>query len=299
MNLEVVKGIATRFGGRALLKSQKHSPEILVGVGIVAVVAGAIMASRATLKLEKPTEEFKRGRDDIKDLKELGHGKYPDEASYAQDLTYVYGKYTVELVKLYAPAVGVGAAGLACILGAHGILRQRNAALAAAYTVLEKGYAEYRKRVVEEYGADKDEEFRRGVRTEAITEKGKEVTTKVRQSTGPVLPSPYARFFDEFSSEWSRTPEYNFSFLRAQQNMWNDRLRARGHVFLNEIYDALGIERSKEGAVVGWVLDKNGDNFIDFGLYDLDSESAHRFVNGLDRSILLDFNVDGLIYDKI
>ena len=91
-------------------------------------------------------------------------------------------------------------------------------------------------------------------------------------------------------------------FLRAQQQYANDKLIAQGHLFLNEVYDMLGLPRTKAGAIVGWVYDDNnavGDNFVDFGIYDVHRETARDFVNGYERSILLDFNVDGVIYDLI
>jgi hypothetical protein len=86
-------------------------------------------------------------------------------------------------------------------------------------------------------------------------------------------------------------------FIRSQQNYANDLLNARGHVFLNEVYDMLGIERTSAGAVVGWVRG-NGDNEIDFGVLN-DLHSGQRFINGDERSVLLDFNVDGVVYDLI
>jgi hypothetical protein len=85
-------------------------------------------------------------------------------------------------------------------------------------------------------------------------------------------------------------------FLQCQQNYFNQQLKARGHVFLNEIYDAIGLERSKAGTIVGWVTDGNGDGYIDFGMFE---DASRRFINGIEPSILLDFNVDGVIYDLI
>jgi hypothetical protein len=117
---------------------------------------------------------------------------------------------------------------------------------------------------------------------------------------GPDGASIYARFFDPTSTSWSKEPEYNLIFVQCQQNYANDLLRARGHVFLNEVYDMLGIPRSQAGAVVGWILsqDRTTDNYIDFGVFD-DEKNARDFVNGYEGSILLDFNVDGVIFDKI
>lgn len=111
--------------------------------------------------------------------------------------------------------------------------------------------------------------------------------------------SDYARFFDETCAPWEKDPEYNVCFLNQQQNFANDLLRRQGYLFLNDVYDMLGIARTKAGQVVGWVYDEKnpiGDNYVDFGLYDLRNA---RFVNGYEKSILLDFNVDGVILDKI
>ena len=90
-------------------------------------------------------------------------------------------------------------------------------------------------------------------------------------------------------------------FLRKQQEWANELLKSRGHVFLNEVYDMLGIPRTKSGQIVGWVYNSNdeySDNYIDFGVYDGGARSR-AFVNGYEKAILLDFNVDGVIYDLI
>jgi hypothetical protein len=114
----------------------------------------------------------------------------------------------------------------------------------------------------------------------------------------PDGPSIYGRFFDEFSTEYKKDADYNRVFLQAQQQMANNLLQSRGHLFLNEVYDALGFERTPGGSIVGWVIRKDGlrDNFVDFGLLKPGNE---RFINGGERAVFLDFNVDGIIYDKI
>ena len=90
----------------------------------------------------------------------------------------------------------------------------------------------------------------------------------------------------------------NLFFLKAQQTNANVQLTVRGHVFLNEVYDMLGLPRTAAGAIVGWVRG-NGDDVIDFGIWD-NNDINSDFVNGYNRSkILLDFNVDGVIYDII
>jgi hypothetical protein len=202
---------------------------------------------------------------------------------------------------LYAPAIACGALSIGALAGSHRVLTKRNLALTAAYSAVEKGFNDYRTRVVEEFGEDKDRELRYGTDTEKITTEGKDGKTKTKEVkiVGPNSASVYARFFDEYCKNWKRQPEYNLLFLQCQQNYANDLLQSRGHIFLNEVYDMIGIDRSKAGAVVGWVISKDGDNFVDFGIFDGDNPKARDFVNGREGSILLDFNVDGVIYDKI
>ena len=88
-------------------------------------------------------------------------------------------------------------------------------------------------------------------------------------------------------------------FLRTQQNYANDLLKARGHLFLNEVYSMLGIPHTSAGAIVWWTIGAGGDNYVDFGIFTRDSQVVREFVNGYERSILLDFNVDGVIWDMI
>ena len=297
VSLELLKNSGIKVAGRGMLLVKKHSPEILTTVGIVGVVASAVMASKATLKLEPVVEKIKNGKDEAKSFLEDEMFPEYDKDRHNKEVARVYVKGAVDLSKLYGPSITLGLSSIACIIGAHGIMRKRNVALAAAYKAVETSFSEYRKRVIAELGEEKEEDVYIGrQQVEIVDENGKKKkVTKV----DPNGISAYARFFDEYSDNWSKTPEYNLLFLKAQQNYANDLLHARGHVFLNEVYDMIGIPRSQAGQVVGWVISKDGDNFIDFGVYDFDNTGSHLFVNGHERSILLDFNVDGVIYDLI
>ena len=286
---------------------QKHSPEILAGVGVVGVVASTVMACKATMKLNNILEESKETRDKIKEVENnpAYEDKYtPEDAK--KDLTINYMQTSMKIAKLYAPAVLLGSASLGCLLASNDILRKRNAALSAAYMTVDKGFKEYRQRVAERFGEEVEKEIRYNIKAEEIettvvNEDGSEVTIKETVKTmDPNLYSDYARFFDEYNPNWQNDPEYNLMFLKSQQQYANDLLIARGRLFLNEVYDMLGMERSKAGQVVGWVYNEanpSGDNFVDFGIYDLHKERTRAFVNGLEPSILLDFNVDGNIWD--
>lgn len=287
---------------------KKHSPEILVAAGVVGVVTSAVLACRATTKLNDVLNDSKDQIDKIHGYVEE-HGfteKYTEEDS-KKDLTIVHTQTAVKVVKLYAPAVIIGVASLGCILSSHKILSKRNAAIAAAYTAIDKSFKEYRGRVVDRFGADLDKELRYNIKAQEIEEtvtdeKGKEktVTNTVNAMDASDI-SDYARFFDVGNENWTKDPEFNLMFLKHQQSQANDILKAKGHLFLNDVYEMIGIPKSQAGQAVGWIYDEKcpiGDNYVDFGIYN-DSEANRLFVNGQERSILLDFNVDGVIWDKL
>lgn len=300
MNFTTISNTVSRVGGRSLLVVQKHAPEILTTVGVLGMVASGVLASRATLKLEPIIARMEDESSSAKDNRENLAGY--SNLDYKKDTTAAYTRGVKDMVILYGPSVTLAAGSALCIVGAHGIMRRRNVALVAAYKVMEQGWSEYRKRVVEEFGEEKDREFKSGIKTVQVTDDATGKQT-VAHTFDPNAISRYAKFFDEGNVNWQKDPELNLFFLTSQQNYLNDLLRIRGHVTLNDVYDRIGIDRTKEGFVVGWVFDKSknsiGDNFIDFGIYTAGNDDARRFVNGDERSILLDFNVDGLIYDLI
>ena len=303
MNWKTFSGVVTSKIGREIFIAQKNSPALLFGAGVVGIVATAVLASRATLKLEPVLDETQKNVEIAKNLcEDESHPEYGVQ-DCQRDLVVLYIRAAVKIAKLYSPAIISGAAAIGFLAGSNRILTRRNAALTAAYATLDKAFRQYRTRVIEEYGPEKDFELRHGIVTEQITttgEDGKKSKEVVKRIGDPNSISVYARFFDETSRSWNRNPNYNLVFLKSQQNYLNDLLRARGHVFLNEAYDALGLERTSAGAVVGWMLssDGEGDNFIDFGMY-ADRPAVRDFINGNEPSILLDFNVDGMIWDKI
>lgn len=294
MNLTkfVPNGVTSNIG-RHILKTQKVSPTLLFAGGVVGVVATAVLASRATLRLDEVLDKMDHNLETANGLHDGEVPTYSD-ADYQRDKVIIYTQTTVAIAKLYAPAVIVGGLSIAALTGSHIMLTRRNAALTAAYAAIDKSFREYRKRVVEEFGEETDDRLRQ---TSAASERGKEVAL-ASDKKDPNSYSGYARFFDELNPNYQREPEFNFLFLRCQQNYANDLLRSRGHLFLNEVYQMLKIDHSRAGAVVGWVMG-NGDNYVDFGIFDGTKPKARDFVNGYEPAILLDFNVDGVIYDKI
>lgn len=282
---------------------RKYSPEILTGLGIVGFIGSTIMACKATAEVGEVLDEHKEEMNSIKDLQD--NYDY-EKKEIVKEKTNVFVRTSTKMVKLYAPAVGLGVFGTTCVLGGHGILRKRNAAISAAYAFLSNKFKDYRGQVKEELGEAKDREFYHGIKMEKITfeevnEDGKK--KKVTQEVAILDPtngmSKYAKVFNSDSTKWQSDRSYNRAFLMNMQQWFNDRLKTQGHVFLNEVYDALGIPRTKEGTVVGWVYQDDptyGDNYIDFGIYNLVNQDT---INGYSDEYFLDFNVDGLIWDLI
>lgn len=289
-------------------KAVKHSPEILMVGGIIGVVGASVLACRSTLKINEVVDKSKETIEVIHKTKEDETIEYTEDDA-KKDLTIVYTSTALDIAKLYAPAVILGGVSIGCILSAHNILRKRNIALAAAFTTATETFSRYRKEVVDRYGERVDYELRHGIKAEKINvtevdENGKEKTKKEVVDVIPEIDqySEYSRFYDDGCKEWSKDPEYNLMFLKAQQQYANDKLKAQGYLFLNDVYDQLGIPRSKAGQIVGWIYDPEnpqGDNYVDFGIYDVTKSNARDFVNGYERTILLDFNVDGNIWERM
>ena len=299
-------------------KIKKHSPEILVVAGVVGTVVSAVMACKATTKVSDILEKAKEDINSIHDCaanEEFVEEYTPEDVK--KDLTIVYVQTGIKLAKLYAPAVALGALSIGNILASNNILRKRNVALAAAYATVDKGFKEYRNHVVERFGEEVDRELKHGIKAKKIEkvivgEDGKE--KKVKETVSVVERdslSDYSFFFDESNPYWEKDGSYNRMFLLAQQQYANDKLRANGYLFLNDVLDELGIPRTKAGQVVGWVYNPNnpnGDNYVDFGIYETYRRDEEAFVKDkamherfgeevYERVVLLDFNVDGNILD--
>lgn len=296
---------------------QKKSPELLVAAGIAGVVVSAVMACRATIKAQEVAEEAKETIGEIHEAEERGvtkAGKSYSADDTRKDLATAYLQTGVKYAKLYAPAVIVGAASVSCILVSHKMMKQRMAAVAAALSATDKAFKDYRGRVMERFGEQVEKELRYNIKAQEIEqtvvdEKGKEKKVKetadvaAAEGWDPSQYSPYARIFDESHPQWTKDPEMNLYYLKARQSQATDMLRARGHLFLNEVYDMLGFPRTKAGAAVGWLYDPKrpelGDTYVDFGMFEVRRPKAVDFVNGYERSFILDFNVVGDITDDI
>lgn len=301
MNKTEFMNKATRVLYKAKFSVKKHSPEILIVTGIVGVVTSTVLACKATTELDNILE---KARENIDILHEGNDNGKLEEKEYKKGLTIAYAKAGLDLAKLYGPSVAVGTISIGCILASNNIIRKRNIALSAAYATIDHSFKEYRGRVVERFGEQLDRELKNNIKSIEIEEtttdaKGKEKTVKktveVSEYDGY---SEFARFFDDGCAGWEKDSEWNLKFLIMQQNQANEKLKSQGYLFLNDVYEMLGIPKTRAGFQVGWIYDEKnpvGDNHVDFGIHDLYNSKARDFVNGYERTILLDFNVDGNI----
>ena len=310
MKLKEMKSTALIYFNKAKYKTIKHAPEIMAVVGGVGAVVGVVLACKATLKVHDILEETKSNLNDIHEVSNdpKFDGIYTEESA-KKDTATVYVRTGIKFVCLYAPSASLLALSIASMIGSTFLQKKRNVALAAALATIDRGFKEYRERVVERYGTEADRRLRYNISDveveEAITGENGEVetvkkTVEVVDNTDPNGYSMYARFFDEGNPYWKRDDGYNAMFVKSIQNWANDRLHANGVLFLNEVYEALGLPKTKEGQIVGWIYDPDhpiGDNYVDFGIYDVSRPAVRDFVNGYERSVLLDFNVDGNVWN--
>ena len=288
---------------------KKHSPTILAVAGTVGVVTSGVMACKATTKLSTILEEHEENVEKIHDyVDEHGYSEDYTEKDSKKDITIVYTQTGIKLVKLYAPAVALGTISIAAMLGSNHILRKRNIALTAAYTTIERSFKSYRNRVIDRFGEKLDEELLYNIKTKdveetVVDEDGKEKTTKKTVDIIDINDiEDYSRLFYEGNPGWDPDPRFTMMFLKEQQRYANKLLKKRGYLFLNEVYKMLGFSIIPEGQYIGWIYDEEnpiGDNRVDFGLLDTEDIDTIRFFNGDERAVLLKFNHDGNILDKM
>jgi hypothetical protein len=305
MNKNEIMSRASKIVGKASFQLKKHSPEILVVAGVAGTVVSAIIACKATLKVNEIVEDVKHDIDDVHDAVEKGITKAGENYSVEdskKDLAVIYAKTGVSFAKLYAPAVILGTLSITSILASNNILRKRNVALSAAYAAVDKGFKDYRERVVERFGEQVDKELKYNIKAKKFDEvttdpeTGKEKKVKTMANVvNPADLSDYAHFFSP-SRYLASDHDYNMMFLRAEQNYANDKLTSRGYLFLNEVCERLGLPITKAGQVVGWVKNsEKSDGFVDFNIREIGRDVDGRY----ESDILLDFNVDGPILDLI
>lgn len=304
MKLNNIVDVIKKNSNGVIFSLKKYSPEIMIVAGAIGTVTAAVMACRATMHVNDVLDE---NADNLNAIRDLHVNEQIDDKTFKSEMTKAYIHTGLEFATLYGPSVVLGALSMGTVFASNEILRKRNASITAAYATVDGAFKRYRKNVVDRYGKDTDKSLRFGTDKQQIevvetSKDGKEKKVKKTVDVASIDPnqySEYARYFDKENPEWEKSDEYNLMFLKSQQNYANDLLKSKKYLFLNDVYDMLGFPRTQAGQFVGWFYDEEnpvGDNFVDFNLTD-----CYRAVSGgnPEKTILLDFNVDGNIIDKI
>lgn len=303
----------TRAFGKIALTAKKNAPTILVATGVVAGVAATATAIHATLKCDEIIQLHNESMKNIEKARYVVdndpdfEGTYTEEQEKADRKT-VKTQTALQFVRLYFPTVALTALSVTCILAGHHMMTKRNAAVVAAFTAVSSKFDDYREMVKDRLGADVERDIYKRIIEEAELDENGEPNGDIHkaQSKKP-LDTSTDRFFDEFSSLWNHNdPTMNVANLRAVTKTAQDKLIMQGYLFLNDVYDMLGIQRTPAGQVLGWIYDKDHmDTIVDFGVY-LDPtviEDPWDFVNDEpwdgNLGILLNFGGLEIMYDKI
>ena len=295
---------------------KQATPDILVAAGVAASVAAAVGFCRQSRKaipfIDKYRENIEKIRCAHEDAKDPDSAVSYDDKTYRKDVIEETVKTAGKLGSIYIVPIALEVVSIGCFIGSHGMMKENNAAIAAAYAGIAGELKGLHDRIIERYGEAVDAELTHGI--EIVEEKsidpatGSEITeykaVSKRDWNDPNYYSPYARYYDETVSRWTDMPEHNHTWLVELEHLANVRLQRQGYLFLNDVYDMIGFERSEAGQVVGWTYSRSGnnpygDNRVSFGLDRVDRPGVRDFINERTPYVLLDFNVDGKILNVL
>lgn len=301
---------------------KKYAPEILTYGGLVAMVGGTVFACKQTPKAVAIVEDTKKQLTVIKATEEEAANNNRlvkrdgglisySQQDYKKDLTIAHVNNVKALAKTYAVPGLMLLGGAAMVLGGHGILRKRNAVAIATLSSVMEGFNKYRSNVIKELGETADRHFRFGKGTpdviETVDAESGEVTQEKTSTDGFAdFPEDDPRFF-MFSKETA--PDFykgnllmDLSQLRTFQNHCNDILRMDGNIVVNQIRKICGVKPIDEGIDNGYVIDGDGDGYVDFGIFDRVTGEPKAWVyecvkegQGIPIELNIDGNIKGLL----
>lgn len=312
----------SKFSGDALFALQENSPELFLILGIGGVLVGTGFACKAVLDSKKIVDETKPEIKEIPETIEEVEVEEDSETITEEQLPEVidrvkkhnrkvYLKTALKVAKKWIPALLIMGLSIASILESNHIMKERNIGLAAAYAAVDGAYKAYRARVVDKFGEDIDTELAYGttkntIEKTIVDENGEKKTVKetVYLTDYPEF-GPYAVNFTEESDFCEESDTVNNFILNDAQTYFNAILQIKKAVSLNEVLDrVLGPTRGnpklrKAGMVVGWLYDPEngqGDNSIKFKVFHVNRENK---FGVMEEQIIIDFNCDGTIYNRI
>lgn len=289
-----------------MARISKHAPTILSVTASIGVVATGYLAWQAGTRFEYcEGRDWDRRKECIRNADQIADEDVRKIEMKNRILFILDTAYTC------APAVIVGAATIASVYFSNSISKKRLAAVGAAYAVLQNAFDGYKKSMVTALGEETVAQITRlklpnhdKTAEEILSSDNKSDAANVVDAVIASMHdlSPYARIISEESSNcWDTSEDYTSENLSAIQLWANRRLERKGHLFLNEVFDQLGLSRTREGAVVGWIKNSEvGDGYVSFGDFDANTYRVPSDdYSRVDTNFIIDFNVDGMIWDKI
>lgn len=316
------------FKVKAVGFGKKYGTDIAVYGGSAAIVAGVVLACKATLKVNTEAEEDAKKADEIRakyKLEKKVKGGKKDARSNSRESrelvelhkegnrallkhnTRCIGRY----VRHYSvPALLIGG-GIAGSIWAHGKEKsEKNAAVAYA-AGLAASLKKYRDEMRRERGEEAEKKFFYDVKEEkkeTVDEKGKKKTEVVETVDKDVDRSDFAKYFGvDYSTAATGYAEADLMFLKQVEITATRKLREDKWLTLNELYKMLRLVDGagqrygvKGGNNIGWVYDKDDPdgNKVDLGIYNPNKVANRDYVNGYNDVILIEPNVNCLDLGK-
>lgn len=212
----------------------KNSPTILTGLSVTGLVSTVILAVKATPKALSLIDDERLERAD-------------------EDENFIYGSTPLpkkDLIKLtwkcYIPTAVTGALTVACIVSGNSIHLRRNAALAGLYSLSEKALKEYKTKVVETIGKNKERDIRDEIAKDRVLNTPIVDSEVILTGKGNVL------CLETLSGRYFRS---DIEQIKRVLNGLSRELLSDMFVTLNEVYYGLGLSATKMGEMVGWNID--------------------------------------------
>lgn len=295
--------------GRSILSAAKRkSPELLAIAGVVGVVGTVVLAIRATLKTPKVIDDFKDEIEEVRDRKIDAEG-YTD-ADKRKDITGVYVRTGMKLVKIYATTAAVAVLTVMAFLTSNGQLKKRNLELGATCTTLYNAFNSYRERVRKKFGDEVENDIYLGIEEQEVEEtivdkNGKEKTQKVKKSVVTGQGNGFGKLFTRSNMYWQNDKTYFQNWLTMMQSHLNDKMKCHRigdycTLGLNEAYHMLGFNEEVDAMPMGWIFDLRnpfGDNKIE--LTATPTHVPNEYTGELEDAYYIDFNIDGNVEDEL
>lgn len=223
----------TKWLGMMKVQFDKHSPTILIGLGIAGMAASVIFAVKATPKAKEDIEKKK------KELKK-------DKLNVKETVGATW--------KRYIPPAITFVASTGCIIGANSVNTRRNAALAAAYSLSETALLEYRDKVKEIVGEAKEESIRADIARDRMA------ADPPRSSEIIVTGKGETNFRESITQRYFKS---DIEKVRKIENDLNRQMRSYNTISMNEVLYALGCPSNHRVLNdIGWDIDKHPLEFI-------------------------------------